>query len=55
MRITMSEAEKTKSQKSSFGLEVFEGPPRIGATPGVLEIAAMIKGGPKGDMDKKDV
>ena len=36
-------------------LDVFVSAPRIGKTPTVTEIAAMIKGGKPGDMDKLDV
>lgn len=36
-------------------LEVFARTPRVGRTPSTTEIAAMIKGGKPGDMDKLDV
>ncbi|WP_457812191.1 hypothetical protein [Sinorhizobium meliloti] len=35
-------------------LSVFSTPPRVGPTPSTTEIAAMIKGGKPGDMDKED-
>ncbi|SCB39926.1 hypothetical protein [Rhizobium hainanense] len=36
-------------------LSVFARAPRVGRTPSTTEIAAMIKGGKPGDMDKLDV
>lgn len=36
-------------------LDVFARAPRVGRTPSTTEIAAMIKGGKPGDMDKLDV
>jgi len=36
-------------------LSVFAKAPRVGPTPSTTEIAAMIKGGKPGDMDKLDV
>ena len=47
----------TPKQADAIGseLDVFAGALRVGKTPSVTEIAAMIKGGKPGDMDKLDV
>lgn len=48
---------KTPKQADTIGseLNVFARAPRVGQTPSATEIAAMIKGGKPGDMDKLDV
>ena len=47
----------TTEQEANLGreLEVFSGSLRVGPTPSITEISAMIKGGKPGDMDKLDV
>lgn len=48
---------RTPKQADTIGseLNVFAKAPRVGQTPSATEIAAMIKGGKPGDMDKLDV
>jgi hypothetical protein len=48
---------RTPKQSETIGneLNVFAKAPRVGQTPSATEIAAMIKGGKPGDMDKLDV